>query len=62
MEKETKKEGFKCCICNQHCLGWGDNKEYGNNPRPVKLEGECCNACNDTKVIPARLKDAGLVV
>ena len=23
---------------------------------PVKLEGRCCDICNSTKVIPARLK------
>ena len=44
--KETKI----CCICGQTFIG------YGNNPWPVKEEGECCMHCNDTKVIPARLK------
>ena len=27
----------------------------GHNPRPLKNEGRCCDVCNHTKVIPARL-------
>lgn len=38
-----------CCICGKKFHG------HGNNPRPVKEEGQCCNECNYTKVIPARL-------
>lgn len=40
-----------CCICNELYIG------YGNNPWPVKDEGECCDNCNFEKVIPARLED-----
>jgi hypothetical protein len=58
MTKE--KIGFKCCICHRHCYGWGDKKQYGNNPAPVKNKGECCNDCNAQIVIPARF--AGMVV
>jgi|TARA_R110000824_G_scaffold206477_4_gene391566 hypothetical protein len=41
-----------CSICN--CLFTG----YGNNPEPVKdaKEGQCCDTCNQTEVIPARLQ------
>lgn len=39
-----------CCICNQPITGWG------NNPWPVAKDGECCEHCNYTVVIPARLK------
>ena len=39
----------KCCICGQDYLG------YGNNPWPLKDEGECCDKCNWFQVIPARL-------
>lgn len=28
---------------------------YGNNAWPLS-DGQCCDNCNDTKVIPARLK------
>ena len=42
---------YKCVLCGRECEG------YGNNPRPLKHEGRCCNECNSTKVIPARLED-----
>lgn len=42
-----------CCICGRDFNG------YGNNPNPVKEEGECCSLCNTTIVIPARLKAYG---
>lgn len=45
-----EKETFKCCICGKECLG------FGNNPRPVKTEGRCCDECNITFVIPARIQ------
>lgn len=38
-----------CCICGEPLEG------YGNDPWPVKEEGQCCDACNDKFVIPARL-------
>ena len=43
---------FVCSICGKTFTGWG------NNPYPV-TKGEndrCCDLCNDTKVIPARLE------
>lgn len=40
---------IKCCICGKEFIGWG------NNPWPVKEEGICCDKCNWTKVIPARV-------
>ena len=52
----AKQKGFICCLCGKRSLGWGDNQEYGNNPSPLKDKGECCDKCNSTKVIPARLK------
>lgn len=38
-----------CCICGKEFYG------YGNNPEPVKSEGRCCDDCNETYVIPARI-------
>ena len=38
----------KCVICGHEILG------FGNNALPVKV-GYCCDACNDTRVIPKRL-------
>ena len=37
-----------CCICGKKFDGWG------NNPEPVKSDGECCDYCNWNVVIPAR--------
>ena len=50
------KKGFKCCLCGKHSEGWGDKKQFGNNPQPLKDDCECCDECNNSKVIPARLK------
>ena len=38
-----------CCICKKQFEGWG------NNPAPIKQEGECCDECNWKYVVPARL-------
>lgn len=38
-----------CCICKKKFEGWG------NNPAPVKEKGVCCDSCNMTYVITARL-------
>lgn len=46
MEKRRKV----CCICGKEYEGWG------NNPYPVKENGECCRECNMTQVIPARVR------
>lgn len=40
----------RCCICGREMAG------YGNNPWPVKSEGDCCNKCNMDYVIPARIE------
>ena len=39
----------KCILCGK------DYEGYGNNAQPLK-EGQCCDNCNTTKVIPERLK------
>lgn len=41
---------FKCSICQKFDIVDG----YGNNAQPVN-NGRCCNDCNRTVVIPARL-------
>lgn len=38
-----------CCLCGCSYEG------YGNNAWPVK-DGRCCDVCNATKVIPARIR------
>ena len=44
IEKTYNKEGEMCC-------------EIGNNAEPLK-SGRCCDECNMSKVIPARLKQS----
>lgn len=41
---------YTCCFCGLPFYG------YGNNAEPVIKNGVCCNECNKTKVIPARIK------
>ena len=45
-------EKFKCCFCGEEVEG------YGNDPSPIQTENEndeCCDVCNLTKVVPARI-------
>ena len=44
--KEAKEE--KCVICKKTITG------YGNNAEPL-AQGKCCDKCNTSKVIPARI-------
>ena len=41
-----------CCICGKEFEG------FGNNPYPVNKDenARCCDVCNDTVVIPARIE------
>ena len=41
-----------CVLCQAEC-----ENEWGNNPAPILHRdlGVCCDVCNMTKVIPARL-------
>lgn len=53
--KENFDQKHKCvCVICGH-----DFEGYGNNAEPVK-PGICCDECNETKVLPARLKQSGL--
>ena len=45
------EEEHICCICGKRFKG------YGNNPDPVKQEGRCCDQCNETIVMEARIKE-----
>lgn len=40
---------MKCCICGK------EFNEYPNNADPVK-KGVCCNYCNQTIVMPAKIR------
>ena len=48
-EKAGNKKGQQCCLCGDLFDG------FGNNPYPLSKTGRCCDCCNATKVIPARL-------
>lgn len=41
----------KCVLCSELL-----DDEWGNNAEPI-MSGQCCNFCNSTKVIPARIKN-----
>jgi len=40
---------MNCVICNNKING------IGANPYPISYFGECCNTCDNNKVIPARV-------
>ena len=42
-----------CVLCGEPFTEF----EFGNNPWPLEEsdDGQCCNWCNGTRVIPARL-------
>ncbi len=43
-------ETHECSLCGDTFTG------YGHNPAPLAHHDQrCCDVCNDTKVIPARL-------
>lgn len=49
-----------CSLCGEPCEPWptGDPEPhgYGHNPEPLgDYDQRCCNVCNVTKVIPARI-------
>ena len=46
------KEKYICCICAEGHEG------FGNNPRPVKIAGRCCDSCDNNMVIPTRIINA----
>lgn len=48
--ESLNKDKEVCVLCGKHING------YGNNPAPLADEGKCCDECNSTKVIPARMK------
>ena len=48
---QLKKENPTCCLCGKKC-----ENEFGNNAWPLKDNGKCCDECNITKVVPARME------
>ena len=39
-----------CCLCDKRI-----RRRYSHNAEPVK-KGRCCDECNITKVLPARIE------
>lgn len=55
--KEKAKEEVMESVESKECVICGKKIEgYGNNASPVR-EGSCCDECNKSVVIPARLKE-----
>ena len=59
MNNVTNLKDRKCSICEGHIEPLRDDKgeivwEGGNNAHPV-TDGRCCDECNMTVVIPARM-------
>lgn len=50
---------MKCCICDGEIEKREDGWNMGNNAEPVS-EGRCCDVCNYTVVIPARMEWLGI--
>ena len=48
----SNPKNYICCICNCEFTG------YGNNPQPISQnpKDRCCDNCNQTVVIPERIK------
>ena len=65
-EKSFKCYGFVggIALCNKcykkHLCCFSDCNAFirffGNNPAPLKKRGKCCDDCNQSKVIPQRMK------
>ena len=45
---------IKCCLCEKEIEAVGNWTE-GNNAQPLK-DNRCCDFCNNTKVIPERIR------
>lgn len=46
---QTSEKDKKCSICKEM------HSDYGNNAQPIN-DGVCCDYCNTTMVIPARIR------
>lgn len=45
---------MKCCLCGNEIEAVG-SWTYGNNAQPL-ADGRCCDMCDNTKVLPARIR------
>ena len=56
---------MKCCLCGEEIQKQLNEQgkvywETGHNAEPLVKDGRCCGECNDTKVIPERIRVMGL--
>lgn len=55
IKTSSSRNGMTCIICGdpipKDAKGWGG----GYNAEPIK-DGRCCSKCNQTLVVPERLK------
>ena len=64
INEAMEKHESTCCFCGSPLEPWpGNNDCYGNNPAPAdnRTGKRCCDVCNDTIVIPARLYISELI-
>ena len=59
-----KEVAPNCSLCGKLCEPWHKPPTgYGHNPEPLGRYGErCCNECNETKVLPERLRRMGIAL
>lgn len=46
---------MKCCLCDGEVEVQSNGWCHGHNAEPLVKNGRCCETCNSSKVIPARL-------
>ena len=47
---------MKCSICKENIIPTLTGWDKGHNAQPVN-NGRCCTNCNDSVVLPARIKE-----
>lgn len=47
----------QCVLCGEPVEPWPGGGGYGHNPDPLATEGRACDTCNETQVIPARIRE-----
>jgi hypothetical protein len=52
--KKIARSTPKCSICGGPLYEAGATWKGGNNAGPIN-KGRCCNVCNETVVVPARI-------